>query len=181
VIHWIDCAEAGEPVDNQCAPGEWTPATSSTVVVISTSTVKPTIKVAGKTRLPTDHGMFVPMATYQSKTSERPQDSQAPRNIAIVSIVFTVATSLAFLVAVGCLCRDKCCNSTCVKKMIHRAKEGPPILIHTRLKYNSIIIDVYNVRVLYKGDLSLYARHTCTLITVYMGEVSIFIYSCKHL
>jgi hypothetical protein len=124
VIHWIDCAEAGEPVDNQCAPGEWTPATSSTVVVISTSTVKPTIKVAGKTRLPTDHGMFVPMATYQSKTSERPQDSQAPRNIAIVSIVFTVATSLAFLVAVGCLCRDKCCNSTCVKKMIHRAKEG---------------------------------------------------------
>jgi hypothetical protein len=24
VIHWIDCAEAGEPVDNQCAPGEST-------------------------------------------------------------------------------------------------------------------------------------------------------------
>ena len=22
VVHWIDCAEAGEPVDNQCAPGE---------------------------------------------------------------------------------------------------------------------------------------------------------------
>lgn len=22
VIHWIECAEAGEPVDNQCAPGK---------------------------------------------------------------------------------------------------------------------------------------------------------------
>ena len=47
--------------------------------------------------------MFVPMASYEVQTRPPQGKSDAPRKIAIVSMVFTGLTVVVFLCAVGCL------------------------------------------------------------------------------
>lgn len=66
-----------------------------------------TIKLADKTRLPTSHGMFVPMNSFSTEDEQLPPESLAERNIAIISAVFTGLTLLAFVVAMLGLFRDQ--------------------------------------------------------------------------
>ena len=72
--------------------------------------VQPTLTVAratGKTRLPTNHGTFVPMKNYDVLDTTIPLESDTERHIAIVSLVFTAVTTATFVVAISCLFRDK--------------------------------------------------------------------------
>lgn len=118
VFRWQDCDVAGEPTDSQCAPGEWmeeyTTSTKRTIV-------KPTETVAQAekpTRLPTNHGLFVPMKNYDMLGDRVSLDSAitAKRNIAVVSISFTAATTTAFCIAIGCLFREQLCPCCCRRK-----------------------------------------------------------------
>ena len=61
------------------------------------------VQVVGRTKLPTEHGMFIPMASYEVQARTPQGKSDAPRKIAIVSMVFTGLTVVVFLCAVGCL------------------------------------------------------------------------------
>lgn len=151
-VHWIECAEAGEPLHNQCAPGkctilyapatgifpsalcvgEWTGVASSTVTAVHTTSS--TATMARPTRLPTNHGMFVPMASYQYPTIDLPPSPTAPKAIAIASIVFTVATLSVFIIALFCLvcpCEKYCkvCYSStkkaCRRCLRRDSKKGP--------------------------------------------------------
>lgn len=112
--------------------GEWTGVASSTVVAVHTTSSTATI--TRPTRLPTNHGMFVPMASYQYRTIDLPPSPTAPKAIAIASIVFTVATLCVFIIALICLvcpCEKYCkvCYSStkkaCRRCLRRYSKKGP--------------------------------------------------------
>ena len=78
----------------------------------TTTATQPAVKPTGtvgthKTKLPTNHGTFATMTNYDTIEKIDPLDRSTERTIAIVSVLFTVATALAFLLALTCLFREK--------------------------------------------------------------------------
>lgn len=93
-----------------CVAGLWTGDHSTSTTQVP-NVVKPTGTIgAEKTKLPTDHGMFVTMKNYDVINRVPSLNGDTERTIGIVSIAFTVATAIAFLLALGCLFRDQICR-----------------------------------------------------------------------